>query len=394
MNYNLLIVVDRNQSGVRFHRQDEPHKHLSKQFPEFNIKYHYSDTILTEEDFKDIQLVQFQRQLSITQDISSIAEMLNKKGIVILLDIDDYWYVDKTSHSYGLHQLQGIAKKVEESIKFADCVTTPCDVLLDEIDKAEYLPNAIDPESEQFKINDTPSELVRFGWIGGISHLKDIELLANSIKRFDNDIKIRNKWQIVLGGFDIQEKFYQSSISGEVTEVNVPKFRLTYPRIETILTNSYKCLFNYPNYVKLLKEYDQNVSEFVELPYRRLPSLTVDKYAIMYNEIDVSLVPLVQSKFNSCKSNLKIVEAGFKKKAIIASEVLPYTYDLNENNSILVNNKLNNWYVAMRRLVVEPNLRADLGEALYETVKDDFDIRNATKTRAQLYKDLISKKNK
>jgi len=39
--------------------------------------------------------------------------------------------------------------------------------------------------------------------------------------------------------------------------------------------------------------------------------------------------------------------------------------------------------------VNNPNLMVDLGERLYETVKDKYDLRNVTKTRAEWYKSLI-----
>jgi hypothetical protein len=35
----------------------------------------------------------------------------------------------------------------------------------------------------------------------------------------------------------------------------------------------------------------------------------------------------------------------------------------------------------------------DLGERLYETVKDTYDLRNVTKARAEWYKLILDKKN-
>jgi hypothetical protein len=47
-------------------------------------------------------------------------------------------------------------------------------------------------------------------------------------------------------------------------------------------------------------------------------------YGRAYEYFDVSLVPLNNTKFNNCKSDLKISEAGFSKTAVIASNVTPY----------------------------------------------------------------------
>ena len=50
-------------------------------------------------------------------------------------------------------------------------------------------------------------------------------------------------------------------------------------------------------------------------------------YAFHYDKVHVSLAPLENTPFNKAKSNLKIIEAGFKKKALIATKIPPYTLD-------------------------------------------------------------------
>jgi glycosyltransferase involved in cell wall biosynthesis len=121
-----------------------------------------------------------------------------------------------------------------------------------------------------------------------------------------------------------------------------------------------------------------------------------------YNNFDVSLAPLVESLFNANKSQLKVIEAGFHKKAIIASETDPYMLDLvsaidngnfNSNgNSLLVNPKRNHkeWAKHMKRLVDNPNMIEDLGNRLYETVKDKYSLRNVCKDRVEFFKSIIN----
>jgi glycosyltransferase involved in cell wall biosynthesis len=100
------------------------------------------------------------------------------------------------------------------------------------------------------------------------------------------------------------------------------------------------------------------------------------------------------------KSQLKVIEAGFYKKAIIASNVGPYTIDLKhalnkgqftDGNSLLVNehNNHSDWAKNIKKLVDNPNLITDLGERLYETVKDTYTLNTVTKNRAEFYKSLI-----
>jgi glycosyltransferase involved in cell wall biosynthesis len=100
------------------------------------------------------------------------------------------------------------------------------------------------------------------------------------------------------------------------------------------------------------------------------------------------------------KSQLKVIEAGFYKKALIASNVGPYTIDLKhaikngqftDGNALLVDEVRNHsdWSKWIKKLVDNPNMITDLGERLYETVKDKYDLNVVTKTRADFYKSLI-----
>jgi glycosyltransferase involved in cell wall biosynthesis len=100
------------------------------------------------------------------------------------------------------------------------------------------------------------------------------------------------------------------------------------------------------------------------------------------------------------KSQLKVIEAGFYKKALIASNVGPYTIDLKhalkngeftDGNALLVDETKNHsdWSKYIKKLVDNPNMITDLGERLYETVSQKYDLNIVTKTRAEFYKSLI-----
>ena len=99
------------------------------------------------------------------------------------------------------------------------------------------------------------------------------------------------------------------------------------------------------------------------------------------------------------KSQLKVIEAGFYKKALIASDFGPYTIDLQhsldkgnftDGNALLVHPKRNrDWSKFMKKLIQNPSWVEDLGERLYETVKDKYDLNIMTKTRSEIYKSLL-----
>jgi glycosyltransferase involved in cell wall biosynthesis len=134
--------------------------------------------------------------------------------------------------------------------------------------------------------------------------------------------------------------------------------------------------------------------------YLRVWTKPVTSYAKNYSKFDVSLAPIKNHMFNRMKSQLKIIEAGFYKKAIIASNIGPYTLDLKhclkngefvDGNALLVDESRNHgdWAKYILKLLKNPNLVTDMGERLYETVSKKYDLNIVTIDRAEIYKSLI-----
>ena len=61
--------------------------------------------------------------------------------------------------------------------------------------------------------------------------------------------------------------------------------------------------------------------------YKRVWTKPITTYASNYNNFDISLAPLKEHMFNKVKSQLKVIEAGFHKKALIAQDYGPYQID-------------------------------------------------------------------
>jgi glycosyltransferase involved in cell wall biosynthesis len=302
----------------------------------------------------------------------------------------------------------GVVKMKLDLLKAAEFVTVTTPIFRDTIRKkfgvthVEVFPNAIDDSEPQFKPNPIPSNKVRFGWLGGSSHLADIELLTNGISQTLNEYK--NAVQFVLCGFDLR---------GTITEVNKQtgekKSRPAKPeetvwfKYEKIFTQNYTALDKeYENVLKMFKEVEYPVYPDSDKPYVRRWTKEISKYAMNYNYFDISLAPLVSSTFNGNKSQLKAIEAGFHKKALIASETDPYTLDLvsaverggtfnPKGNSLLVDPMKNHkqWAQHMKRLIENPSMIEDLGNKLYETVKDKYSLRKVTEDRVQFFKSII-----
>ena len=132
----------------------------------------------------------------------------------------------------------------------------------------------------------------------------------------------------------------------------------------------------------------------------------ITSYASNYNLFDVSLAPLKDSTFNKVKSQLKVIEAGFHKKALIAQDIGPYQIDiinayqrggemdLENGNAILIPENKNHkfWFKHIKMLIENPSLIKTLGENLYNTVNGKYDMKSVCTERAKLYKQIIIKK--
>jgi glycosyltransferase involved in cell wall biosynthesis len=319
------------------------------------------------------------------------------------MDIDDLWFVDQRHPMFHAIKNSKIGEMKVDLLKSVDYVTTTTPIFAQTIKErlgisnVLIFPNAVNEDEPQFKKEPTKSELIRFGWLGGSSHLHDLELMASGISSIHNSHK--NKVQYVLCGFDLR---------GTVTEIEqqtkqqkqrpIQPTETVWYKYEKFFTDDYKVLnVPYKGFLNTFKE--ENYNDINE-PYRRRWTKEINSYATNYNTFDVSLAPLVDSQFNANKSQLKIIEAGFFKKAVIASDVQPYTLDLisavdegkfnDKGNALLVGSKKNHkdWARHMKRLIESPNMIEDLGNRLYETVKDKYSLKKTCKDRVEFFKTI------
>ena len=78
-----------------------------------------------------------------------------------------------------------INEKIVANLKVASYVTTTTNLFADEIKKFNknvvVFPNAINPNEPQFKEPTLESDRLRIGWLGGSSHLHDLQLLDSPL---------------------------------------------------------------------------------------------------------------------------------------------------------------------------------------------------------------------
>lgn len=381
-----VLVLEVNNAGVGKYRFTDPHIALqSNHKDEFLIDI-MQNPPLHEKDFaSNYDIIVGQGTLIMNDSIFKLLENLKTNGMKIILDLDDYWRLPPTHALYK--KLEDQWKTLVERFKIADLITTTTVMLGNEIKKyhknVAIIPNAVNPEEEQFNPNPIESEKVRIGWIGGSSHLEDLKLLSSMVNRLYSSNK--QEVQMVMAGFN---NLVRNSDTGEITESKRPK---VWMECEMIFTNKYMLHDN--DYIHYLLTPRQEVYPNIENQfYRRIWTKPIQTYADSYNYIDIALAPLQNIHFNKMKSQLKLIEAGFHKKPLIASKIYPYEIDgIHGKNCFLIEEKRahKEFYEHAKKLVKNPQMRIDMGEALYETVKDKYNINNVTKKRAQAYKSVL-----
>lgn len=404
-----ILVVPGDKAGSGKFRCVDPHINLQKNYPEdffidINHAVDFNDEVYLSK--YDIIFIHRIPQHNVA-DAVNIIKKIKGLGIKVIIDSDDHWTLDYSHGMYTMARMNKIPQTLIECFKLADMITVPTAILGNEIKKFNnnvvILPNAIDPTESQFQPKPISSDKIRFGWLGGSSHIKDIELLRGLGSA---QLSISDKMQIVLCGFDTRGT--TSVMDPETKEIKqrpITPQETTWFMYELFLTNNYKNLISDQEYLKYLTKFtDDPNNNSINKTYRRIWTKPITQYANGYNNFDVALAPLFDNSFNKYKSQLKVIEAGFHKKALIAQNYGPYTIDLvsaitphggyNPNgNCLLVETSKNHkeWVKHAKRLVENPEMIKQLGENLYNTVKDKYNINTVSVDRSKFYKLLINK---
>lgn len=404
-----VLVVPSDKFGVGKHRSLNPHETLQDMYTdEFDITIEYDPDWNNLESFNKYDIIHIHKGLY--QDMNQFWNALRyfkQKNIVTIMDLDDHWEVGRNHPLYASNKAMKVAEKITENFKCFDYITTTTHIFADKIKKynknVSIWPNAIDPTVEQYLPIKEKSDRIRFGFVMGSSHEKDMQQFIGVANRIPQHL--HDKIQFVLCGFDLRGTMTNLDKNGNITGTRpIKPHESVWYRYEQIVTDNYKIVS--PHYKNFLHQF----IPMVQYPlvnnevYRRQWTLDVNNYAKHYRNIDVLLVPLDCNEFNSVKSELKFVEAGFTKTAVIASNFGPYTigsnsmfkkggvYDENGNCILIEPSKAHkDWAKYIIKLAENPDLITKLQENMYNHVKDDYDIRNITKKRAEWYKSIVKK---
>ena len=262
----------------------------------------------------NFDVVVFSRILPIRKQKEFIKKLQNN-GAYVICDVDDHWILS-SNH---------VTKKVGdtfrnysiEALMYADEVWCTHELLGKEVDRLNanwhVIPNALDSKEAQWQPKKDYGN--RIGWAGGITHFHDLMLTNGS---WGDTVP-------VVAGFN-----------------------------------------EHPEWLKLS---DNFRADYIN-------ALPVTDYGLLYNQFDIAIAPLEDNKFNRCKSNLKILEAGLKGLPIFVQNIHPYTDDA---KGIY---KVNDWATAIKKAsLMEPQETQELGEELRKYVLNNYDLQKVNELR-------------
>lgn len=411
-----ILQCPSDTQGVGHFRSIWPAQALSKHFDgEFDIEINSTPNMDNLSYLKQFDIIHFHRHLGAYETMEAVFTELKAAGVTLIMDIDDFWEPPTTHPLYQIVKSEKLTEKIIETIKISDYVTTTTDIFASYIKKYNknviVIPNAVDMNHQMWKSEVTPNQTdkCRISWIGGSSHFHDLKLLEKSMTMLHNNKALEDKFQIIMCGFDIRGNITEIAQDGSRNTRNITPEETIWLKFEEIFTNKYSHVRDDKEYMKWLKKIkrEEYPGEYTKNYVRRW-TLPLTQYGKHYDYCDVCLAPIdsVDIKktdkgqiinqvnyFNEVKSELKIIEAGMKKKCLIAQDFGIYKQLLtNGENGILIDDNKDGWYKAIRKVIQEPEYRQMLAENLHNFVKDKYELKNVTALRAEIYKKVLQDK--
>ena len=320
----------RQDSGVGFYRLVQPLRFLKRTglIKDARMSWFSGDNIWGEKDgrlvmeeklfyniCKDADVI-WSNFTAVRDDMLRMLDARKQFNSKLILDIDD--------NLYAVHRDNPVArsadvfiKEIELSLKIADGLTVSVPTLkklYEPLNKNIFVqPNGID--LKLWKPKHKKNKKLKIGWRGAYGHLPDLNLIKSAIEAICKD-------------YDCEF----------VTFGAKPDFTFTgHSHIEPV--------------------------GLVEFPKK-----------IAQANFDIGVVPLIDSSYNRCKSNLNILEFSALKVPVVASPT-----ENQKDMKCLYATSNYEWYEKLERLVKDEMLRKKVAEEQYNDLLNRFDMNKLVK---------------
>jgi glycosyltransferase involved in cell wall biosynthesis len=256
-------------------------------------------------------------------------------GVPLVIDIDQDFENLPVSHpaydTLGLGK-QIYAKAFSTALFLADLITVPSERLGSNLDalgfRTQVIPDGWSNSNPLWKKPPEKRQSIHIGWIGIEGQVDDVCLIRRTLIRI---LREYPHVQLVVGG---DAKVYQLFDM-------LPESRLLF-----------------------------------------LPPATYEDFPFLLQQMDILIVPLRNSPFNMAKPDRDLVHAGASGIPWVASPIPSFASW--GAGGVLAKNK-EDWYQILRQLIIDPQLRQELGEAGHAHA-----LRREMNTVIRLWREVLS----
>ena len=331
-----IFVFPLNNDGCSHYRINKPYKAMNDK----DIIFFESKDMEAPETLKFLEECDYvlcrqyhDKAIKVLDELFSGEDSKRKTKLKVILDMDDFVFdIDPYNESYGVFGIQEVKhgdkwlwkdganidikenKRYRESLKAmlkrADILTVSTERLKEKYseynDNIIVVPNAIDPK-DWVVPNFREHREIRIGWTGGSSHYRDWYAIKDDIERI------------------IKE----------------------YPRVKLVIGGSM--------FEGIFKNIDKD-----RIESWHWVDPTGHGYRVAMMDLDLAIIPLEKTEFNSYKSCIKFYEFSALKIPTICSNVAPYSDEAPKESLT------DNFYESIKSLI--ENSDKEMGERNYEWV--------------------------
>ncbi len=266
---------------------------------------------------------------------------LKKKNIKIVFELDDLIEWVPKDHYAHKDLKWSNTYYVYKAIRDADAIICTNDYLkkhyrLLRLFKRpiEILPNYVDLEYWKKDYNPNPTDIVRIGYCGGISHVNDLKLIARPLEKILKEFEKIRFVQVAAGGFSTENPLSQFRYGDDCFK-NLPKRKREFM-----------------------------IGTPMEIWSTKLNQL----------QLDIGLASVVDNKFTKCKTPIKWMEYAVNRVPCIASKCL-YGKAIEHGKTGFLAETEDDWYKYLKLLIKDKALRERVGERAMWEVYEKYDIK-------------------
>ncbi|WP_407415584.1 glycosyltransferase [Methanobrevibacter sp.] len=277
----------------------------------------------------------------VVQRILPFLDVLRKKckkyGIKLVYETDDDLLgVEPNSPSY--EYVNRVSDSINDFIDASEVITVTTSTLASRFDKNKVviIPNYYVDSVLDVKDNIKTEGRLKLGFYGTLTHSKDLFLIKNVI------LKLKEKYDFdfeVIGGFNAED--------------NV----------------------------------DEDWFNSIQLPPNNMDFEKFMKWLPGAINWDIAIVPLEDSPFNQCKSELKFIELAVLALPGVYSDMCVYNTVVNDGvNGFLASNE-DEWIEKIEKLILDKDLRKTFRNNALNKVLTDYTVEN----RVKIWDEVLNK---